>query len=114
MIGQKKRLLVIVKFGIGFMRLTLFMIRKKYTNLDLSDVDLTLMEGYNIRDLVDGFELEGQGFVEAILDEAVAVQPEEGKVRVGDGNVDLNHFPPNTEFDVSLELVKNSVNVRYD
>ena len=46
----------IVKFGMSFKRLTLFMIRKKYLDLDLSDVDLTLMEGHNVPDPTEGFK----------------------------------------------------------
>ena len=34
----------IIDFGMGFKRLALFIIRRKYPNLDLTDVDLTLME----------------------------------------------------------------------
>ena len=41
----------------GYRRSALFMIRRKYSNLDLFDVDLTLMEGYNIPDPMEGSEL---------------------------------------------------------
>ena len=49
----------ILKYGMGYRCSTLFMIRKKYPDLDLSDVDLTQMEGYNILDPVDGSESIG-------------------------------------------------------
>ena len=44
----------IVKFWMGFRRSILFMIRRKYPNLDLSNMDLTLMEGHDKPNLVDG------------------------------------------------------------
>ena len=44
----------IVKFGMGFRCSALFMIRKKYLELDLFDVELILMEGHNVPDLADG------------------------------------------------------------
>ena len=49
----------IVKFGIGFKCSTLLIIRRKYLDLNLSDMDLTLMEGHNIYDPADGLEPEG-------------------------------------------------------
>ena len=35
----------------------LFMIKKKYHDLDLFDIDFTQIEGYNVFDLEDGSEL---------------------------------------------------------
>ena len=58
-----------------FRRSTLFMIWKKYLELDIFDVDLTLMEGHNMRDPVKGPEqLEGQNTEEAPLEKAIADQ----------------------------------------
>ena len=46
----------ILKYRMSYRRSTLFMI-KKYPDLDLSDIDLTQMKGYNIFDPADGSEL---------------------------------------------------------
>ena len=47
------------------------MIRKKYHKLDLSDVDSTWMEGYNVLDPVNGSDPQkGQVVEETILEEA--------------------------------------------
>ena len=40
----------------SFKRSVLFMIREKYPNLDLSDIDLTEMRGWDKHDPIDGFD----------------------------------------------------------
>ena len=63
----------IVKFGMGFRHSALFMIRRKYPNLDLSYVDLTLMEGHEKPDPANGLMPQrGQNVEKVIPDEAVA------------------------------------------
>ena len=49
----------IVKFGMSFKCLALFMIMKKYFELNLFDVNLTLIEGHDVCDLADGLRSEG-------------------------------------------------------
>ena len=44
----------ILKYGMSYKHSTLFMLKKKYPNLDFSDVALTQMEGYNVFDPSDG------------------------------------------------------------
>ena len=44
----------IIKFGMGFRHFALFIIKKKYPNLDQSNVDLTLIEGHDKLDPTDG------------------------------------------------------------
>ena len=44
----------ILNYGMGFRCSILFMIKEKYPDLDLSNVDLTEMRGYEKPDLVDG------------------------------------------------------------
>ena len=46
----------ILKFKMSNKRSTLFMIKKKYPDMDLADVDLTQMESYNISNPADGSE----------------------------------------------------------
>ena len=61
----------IIACRMSFRCSTLFMIKKKYLNIDLFDVDLTKMEGHDVPDLVDRLmPLEGQGFRKAFLEEA--------------------------------------------
>ena len=47
----------ILKYGLSFKHSTIFMIKKKYLELDLSNIDLSLMHGYNVLDLADKSEL---------------------------------------------------------
>lgn len=71
----------IVKFQMGFKCSALFTIRKRYLELDLSDVDLTLMERHNVLDLTNGSETQkGHGDEKALQKEAIADQPREEKV----------------------------------
>ena len=44
----------IVDFEMCFIRFVLFMVQRKYPELNLFDVDLTQMEGYNVPNPVDG------------------------------------------------------------
>ena len=44
----------ILEYGMGFRRSALFMIREKYPDLDLSDVDLTEIRGYDKPDPAEG------------------------------------------------------------
>ena len=46
----------IVDYGMNFKRSTLCMIREKYLDLDLSDIDLTKMKGWDKPDPIDGFD----------------------------------------------------------
>ena len=46
----------ILKFKMSNKRSTLFMIKKKYPDMDLADVDPTRMESYNISNPADGSE----------------------------------------------------------
>ena len=63
----------IVSFGMSFRRFVLFMIKKKYLDLDLSDVDLTKMEDHDVSDPIDkSMQLEGQGAEKTFLKEAEA------------------------------------------
>ena len=57
----------------SFKRSTLFMIRKKCLDMDLSDIDLTKMEGHDVSNLVDGSApLEDQGAKKTLLEDAMA------------------------------------------
>ena len=62
------------------MHSALFMIKKKYLELYLFDVDLTLMEDHDIRDPTDGSTLEGQSAIKVVLEEIVASQPGGGNI----------------------------------
>ena len=63
----------IIEYEICFKRSALFMIKRKYHDLDLSDVDLTLMEGYDVPDLNDGPTV-----VEELVPKANVVQDVDG------------------------------------
>ena len=47
----------ILKYGLSFKRSAIFMIKQKYPELDLSNIDLSFMHGYNVSDPVNKFEL---------------------------------------------------------
>ena len=71
------------------------MIRKKYPDLDLSDVDLTLIEGHDKHDLVNGFDpQDGQRAEKTILVKVAADQMGEEENRVGNKNVNFNPLFP--------------------
>ena len=85
--NKEKVVADIFKFGMGFRCSTLFMIRKKYPELDLFDMDLTLMEGYDKPNPVNRLDpKKGQGAQEIILKEIVTGQPREEENLVGEGN----------------------------
>ena len=46
----------ILKYGMGFRHSTIFMIKQKYHELNLSDIDLTFMHGHNVPDPTDRSE----------------------------------------------------------
>ena len=49
----------ILKYEMNYRRFALFMIRRKYPDLDFSDINFTDIEGYNIPNLADGSESIG-------------------------------------------------------
>ena len=65
----------ILKFGMTFRRLALFMIREKYPDLDFSNIYFIDMRGYNILDPTDGSQPIGDlnvgGSVQAVPDQSV-------------------------------------------
>ena len=66
------------------------MIKQKYFELDLSNIDLTLMHGHNVPNLVDGSELIGDLNIGGFSSDMAA-----GQQRVKEGNAeDINHFSP--------------------
>ena len=69
MLEEAKREVVafIVDFRMHFRHSTLFMIRRKYPELDLSNVDLTQMERYNVFDLADGSAQADEGVLKEIF-----------------------------------------------
>ena len=71
MIFREEAIRDIVKFGMTFKRSALFMIRKKYPDLDFSDINFTDMRGHNIPDPSEPVQ-------------AVSVQP------VEDGGIQTN------------------------
>ena len=81
----------------SYRRSTLFMIRRKYPDLDLSDIDFTQMKGYNVPDLTDGSELiedlNVEGATQVVVDQAVGEEireEETGKIQVeGVGEIPL-------------------------
>ena len=105
----------ILKFEMSNRRSTLFMIKKKYPDLDLSDVDLTQMEGYNISDLANGSELIGdlnvggatQGATDQTIEEEIRVE--------GTENIDAYPHPLGTKSNVNpLVNEEDPVNVPSD
>ena len=107
-----------MKFGMGFRHSALFMTRKKYPKLDLSDVDLTLMKGHNVRDLTDGSDqLDVQNVEEALSAEAIANQLGENGVQMrAENNENINEFNPlSSNVDVSPDPnVKDLINISLD
>ena len=47
----------ILKYGLSFRRSAIFMIKQKYPELDLFDIVISFMHGYNVPDLADKSEL---------------------------------------------------------
>ena len=63
----------IVTFGVSFRRSSLFMIKKKYHNLDILDIDLTKKEWHDVLDPADRLvQLEGQVGEEGLLEKVEA------------------------------------------
>ena len=78
----------ILKYGMSFKRSTIFMIKRKYPELDLFDIDLTLMHGYDIPDPTDGSEPIEDLNIRRLSLEIVADQPRESEIWAKEGNVE--------------------------
>ena len=72
----------ILKYGMSFRRSTIFMIKRKYPELDLSNIDLTFMHGYDIPDPVDGSKPIGDLNVGRLSSEIATDQPRESEIQV--------------------------------
>ena len=72
----------ILKYGMSFRRSAIFMIKQKYPKLDLFDINLTLMHGYDIPDPTDGSEPIEDLNIRRLSLEIVADQPRESEIWV--------------------------------
>ena len=59
----------ILKYGMSYKRSSLFMIKKKYLDLDLSDI--TQMKGYNILDLALIGDLNVRRVTQVVANQAI-------------------------------------------
>ena len=99
-------------FEMSYKRSALFMIKKKYLDLDFTDIDLTQMEGYNIHDPVDGSESIEDLNIDEVNSGTVVDQSREEKTRMGKENVenvDYNPLSSSTESEVSLQVNEENV-----
>ena len=65
--AKEEAMVDILTFEMSYRCSALFMIRQKYPDLDLSNVDLTFMEGHDKPDSADGSSpVEGQGAEETV------------------------------------------------
>ena len=78
----------ILKYRMSFRSSAIFMIKQKYLELDLSDIYLALMHGYDIPDHVDGSELIEDLNVGRLSSEIVVDQLGESEIRVEERNVE--------------------------
>ena len=72
----------ILKYGMSFRRSAIFMIKQKYPKLDLFDINLTLMHGYDIPDPTDRSELIRDLNIERSSSKIAADQPRESEIWV--------------------------------
>ena len=106
----------ILKYEMSYRHSVLFMIKRKYPDLDLYNIDFTQIEGYNVLDPTDGSELIGDLNVERATQVAVRggireegtgeIQVEGvGKIQVeGTEDINFNPFSLGIEFDVNLPI----------
>ena len=114
----------VVDFRMGFRRSTLFMIKRKYPHLDLTDIDLAKMEGHNVPDPTDGsLQSKAQGDKRDLLSEAEGeMQKKKADCglleKVGDDKIvnNIDEFDPSTlNVNVSPKPnIEDSINVSPD
>ena len=97
----------ILKYGMSFRRSSIFMIKQKYHELDLSDINLTLMHGYDVSNPTNGSEPIGDLNVGRSLLEIAANQPVKCEIQVENGNVDPNSPINNVSPQKNIENVIN-------